>query len=693
MYIQETGTLSRKDFLSKISILNGKNLIKDKKKILYYNIPVAFDIEVSSFYDGPQETDNKRAIMYMWQFGIYNSVIIGRTWDEFILLLEAVKEVLNLDDEKRIVVYVHNLPYEFQFIRKRIKWEKVFMLDDRKPVYAVTNGIEFKCSLKLSGGKSLEKIGNDLVKYKVKKAVGYLDYDLIRTPLTPLSDDELLYGENDIRVLLSYIQEKIEQDGDITKIPLTNTGYVRNFCRKECYKRFKEYRLVMNELTIETDEYKQLRRAFQGGFVHANANYVNRTIDDVASYDFTSSYPAVMVLEKFPMGKGISVNRPLSDDDLKQLMNKYCCLFDIEFFELMPKLFQDHPLSRYKCWVCENAITDNGRIVMAQHVGTTITEQDFFIYSRFYTWERIEIKNMRIYFKNYLPTRFVKAVLDLYEKKTMLKDVEEEKINYMISKNMLNACYGMMVTDPIRDEISYVDDTYVKKQMEIDSGISRYNSNIKRFLFYPWGVWVTAYARSNLFSGIVSIGEDYIYSDTDSLKIVNYDKHVDYIDSYNRSIVTKIEAASKFHNISKDRFSPKTKDGDVKTIGFWDFEKAYTKFKTLGAKRYLTLFQSTKPKYEVTLAGSNKVKTCEYLQSIGDPFKNFKDGLKVPKESSGRLILTYIDDETEGDVIDYTGVPYHYHELSSIHMEKSEYNLSMSEDFIRYLQGIEQYSE
>ena len=39
------------------------------------------------------------------------------------------------------------------------------------------------------------------------------------------------------------------------------------------------------------------------------------------------------------------------------------------------------------------------------------------------------------------------------------------------------------------------------------------------------------------------------------------------------------------------------------------------------------------------------------------------------------------------------GVPYHYHELSSIHMEKSEYNLSMSEEFIRYLEGLQDFGE
>ena len=83
--------------------------------------------------------------------------------------------------------------------------------------------------------------------------------------------------------------------------------------------------------------------------------------------------------------------------------------------------------------MCENAIVDNGRIVMAEHIITTITEQDFFVYTEFYTWDRIEIKNLRTYQKNYLPKNFVKSVLNLYEKKTVLKDVEGEEINYMIS--------------------------------------------------------------------------------------------------------------------------------------------------------------------------------------------------------------------------------------------------------------------
>lgn len=696
MFTVGGGLLSQSEFLIKVNeLLSSEWLVRDNKRVEYYNVPAGFDIEVSSFYQGEKKPENKRGIMYIWQFGIFNLVTTGRTWKEFEVLISMVQKILSLDENRRLVVYVHNLPYEFQFIRKHFDWEEVFILTERKPVYATTGGIEFRCSLKLAGGKALANVAKDLQKYKVEKAVGNLDYEQTRTPLTPLTEKELLYCENDIRVILCYIQEKIEQDGDITKIPLTNTGYVRNYCRKECYSRWKPYRKVMESLTLEADEYSQLKRAFQGGFTHANAHYVGKVLDKVGSHDFTSSYPAVMVLEKFPMAKAEYISNGINESELMELLITRCCLFDIEIWGLMPKLFHEHPISRYKCPVCENAIVDNGRIVMAEHIITTITEQDFFVYTEFYTWDRIEIKNLRTYQKNYLPKNFVQSVLNLYEKKTVLKDVEGEEINYMISKNMANAAYGMMVTDPIRDELMYSDDTFYTIPKNIAEGIDRYNTNIRRFLFYPWGVWVTAYARANLFSGIIEMGGDYVYSDTDSIKSTNTERHEDYFNSYNAQILQKIEVVSQYHNLDKSPFAPYTKKGKQKIIGVWDDEGVYDKFKTLGAKRYLTMkgVQSTEPKYMITLAGSNKKKTMEYLVGTGDPFGNFTDDLSIPPENSGRLILSYIDNETVGTVVDMFGVPYEYHELSSIHMEKSEYNLSMSEEFIRYLEGLSDFGE
>ena len=222
------------------------------KKLSYYNIPAAFDIETSSYYENDdKKPENKRAIMYHWQFGIWNIVTCGRTWNEFKSLLKKVSVVMDLSEAKRLIVYVHNLPYEFFFMHKHFTWDKVFFLDDKKPVYAITDfGIEFRCSLKLSGGRGLAQVGKELLCYKVEKMAGDLDYELIRTPETQLTEKEKKYCENDIRVITSYIQEKIEHDGDITKIPLTNTGYVRNLCRKACFdenwQRYHRFHTIIN---------------------------------------------------------------------------------------------------------------------------------------------------------------------------------------------------------------------------------------------------------------------------------------------------------------------------------------------------------------------------------------------------------------------------------------------------------------
>lgn len=665
-----------------------------KDKVCYYNIPCAFDIETTSFYDNGE----KVGLMYIWQFGINGYVFMGRLWNEFMELLNRLRNAFDINIENRLVIYVHNLAFEFQFMRKVFRWYKVFSIDSRKPIYAITcYGFEFRCSYLLSG-YSLEKVGENLTKYKCEKMVGDLDYSLKRHSKTPLTQEELKYCFNDVMIVMCYILERMEIDGNITKIPLTKTGYVRNYCRNMCLyeckshkkggKKFKTYHDMIKSLTIDVDEYKQLKRAFMGGFTHSNAINTNVVLNDVKSFDFTSSYPYCMISEMYPMSKSKIID--VDENTFEKYLGLYCCIFDIQITNLTPKINYENYLSFSKCFKCQNPVINNGRVVCCDKLWTTITNVDYDIIRRCYSWEKIEIANFRIYQKGYLPTQFIKSIIKLYWDKTQLKGVEGKEIEYMQSKEMLNSCYGMCVTDIARDEYVYEGDNWqtIKPNDErLKDELERYNRSKKRFLFYVWGIFVTAYARRNLFSGIFEFQNDYIYSDTDSIKVINYKSHMEYISKYNELTQRKLQKACEYHGLDISELQPKTIKGDVKLLGVWDNDGIYDSFKTLGAKRYM---YKQGNEYHITIAGTNKHLGSEYIKTLKKPFKAFNDGLIIPPQFTGKLTHTYLDETKQGVIIDYKGVAIEYKALSGIHMELCEYNLSLTSNYIDYLSGVKE---
>ena len=703
------------------TLITDDDLIGNNKGNRVYNIPVAFDIETSSFYrdlngdtytyEQVQKLDNpkieKVAIMYIWQLGINGAVITGRTWDEFITVINRISDRLELTKNKRLIIYVHNLSYEFQFIRNRFSWYKIFSIDKRKPLYAITDTfIEFRCSYLLSG-YSLANVSKQLMRYKVAKMTGDLDYSLIRHKTTPLTTAELGYCINDVRVVMNYIRELIEDNKGIHRLPLTKTGFVRQYCRNRTLnqhidgRRRKNWAYVdlMNELQLSgLDELDTLQRAFAGGFTHANAYHADEVISNVDSYDFTSSYPAVMVAERFPMSRGVCI-QVKNKEHFDFLIKKYCCVFDIEFTNIFASQVNDNPISVSKCFVKKNVSENNGRVVCATKIVTTITEIDYEIISKFYTWTEMRVGKMYCYKRGYLPTPFVKSVLDLYEKKTKLKGVKGKEVEYLNSKEMLNSTYGMCVTNPLREEFTYDGEwgtTELTEDMKREK-IYQYNNSKNRFLFYPWGIYITAYARRNLFTAILATGDDYIYSDTDSVKIANGDTHKEYFSIYNNEIVNKLKTACEYHKLPYSLCEPRTIKGVTKILGVWDYEGRYSRFKTLGAKRYMIeckgalTVNGVEYNHSLTVSGVNKYTAIPYLTEKAktkDMFELFSNYLSIPAKATGKNIHTYIDYETNGIVEDYNGVVDEFSESSGVHLEPTGYSFNISVMYLNYLLGI-----
>lgn len=713
-----------RDKISDILDKHDHEYTEGKNKVQYLNTAVSFDIEASSFRIGKK----KAATMYVWAVDIYGCTIIGRTWYDFLELMRTITEKLETSTKKRIVIYVHNLAYEFGWIFKYFKWYKVFAIDNRKPLYAITeSGIEFRCSLLLYGSR-LENLAKEMNKQDDSTRLEKLkyNYDLIRTWKTDLSDDEIEYLIHDVKIVTRYITRLIQEENGIQNIPSTKTGYVRRRCRDNCLngKYGYSYRKFIHRLTLTLEEYKTAKLAFSGGYTHSAVYYTNtdKPIENVTSFDFTSSYPAVMLSELYPMSKGEKVDK-MTLDDLDNLTQNRLYIGVLQLENVKPLFPYEFYLSKSRCIKIEGKIqVSNGRIVKADKIIVPVTSVDYKILKRVYKFKVTAFNNFYVYKAGYLPKEMIESVLYLYEKKTEWKDIDEKKTEYNLLKAMLNATYGMCVTDILRDIIEFdtknnewkepkkYTDLKVEEQQTM---ITKANNNGGRFLFYLWGVFITAYARKNLWLGILECKGDYIYSDTDSVKIKNVEDHMEWFDGYNKNITIKISKCLEHHKIDPSRAIPKTVDGVVKPLGVWDFDGHYALFKTLGAKRYLVMYSNDKRNKEknwgklaMTVAGLSKETALGYLieqaekekKTVFDLFSDIAEipdnedekcthiyKMQIPAEYSGKLTHTYIEEPLHDYIEDYNGVRSEINEESYVHLEKSPYELKISDDFLRFM--------
>lgn len=670
-----------------------KHFTKKKgQNIYYYDVISAFDIETTSlnYINGKDEIHD--GTMYICMVAVNGHATYFRTWKDFLLFIKWLSDVLKLSYEKRLIIWVHNLAFEFSFIEHLFEWDEIFARQERKPITALSSiGIEFRCSYFLSSASLDYTLKNEVTRHEVLKMSGDLDYNLLRGTTTPLTEKELKYCFNDVIGLSAYICEVLENENvNLAHIRLTKTGQVRNYCFDKCLGQYiyckgvtSYYQKLMQQLTINSEnEYNTLKRAFQGGFTHANIYNVGKVLTDVTSYDFTSSYPAVMLSEKYPMSKATYKSKISVPEIEKYEKWGFLLIFDIHLKNVYPKLHNENILSLSKCWNVTNFKNNNGRVVHADNLHTTITNIDFHNLVDFYYFEIISISNVYIYRAEYLPRKLLECVLTFYSDKTTLKDVAGKEVEYLIKKGMLNSTYGMSVTDIVNDNIEF-DGIWSTSTDDVNDQIQKYNRNKRRFLFYPWGVFVTAYARNNLFSAIKILGSDYIYADTDSVKITNAAKYQNYFVTYNKEITEKINECLLTRKLDPEQARPKTIKGIEKPLGVWDFDGNYDHFKTLGAKRYLS---EKGGKYKLTCAGTSK-KSVEYIVNNGG-FDSFNFGLVIPYTESGRNVSYYNDESVQGEFIDYLGNKQFYSEKSCICLQPSEFTLKRNLKFEEFIESI-----
>lgn len=659
-----------------------------KKSHLRKDIFWTFDIETTTIITDYTDRPIREGIVWSGQF------FDGADYIQVRSLMDVIKQIQLIADDNdtpyKTCIFVHNLAYEFQFIKDFFEWDNILCTKERNIISAETDKLCFRCSYFLSN-MSLEKflkaenIPEEYLKSK-------MDYNIMRFPWTELTEDEKIYCRNDVIGLHYAIQNRInnELNQNINNLPLTSTGYVRKDCRKACAgSKSNRYRFFKERPDEET--FLMLQEAFRGGNTHANKDKANKVIHHVGQKDIQSSYPGVLLLYKYPTR--FFDLKPYTQKEFDFYLNHsedWALLIDITFKDLkLKRPLEPVPyISASKCYRLafnsdpDGVEIDNGRILSCAFCSMIITEQDYLIIRQQYDFDE---KIIRVKAAKKKP--IMKAIRDMimkyYINKTTLKQDEnspdydpEVAYRYSKSKELLNGIYGMHVTNPCRPDYIFNNETKLIEPVKkpIEEMLDTYYNSFSNFLSYQVGVWVPAYGRKLLQDGIDLLWNkddpdrsDLIYCDTDSLKYINPEDHEADIEALNQSIIKQCEDKNIYVDFKGKRYY----------MGIFTDEGIVEKFKTFGAKKYM---YGSDDKFKITISGVPKklghdciVKSVEKGR-LKSPFDIktgyvFHDIKNTSEYRDHTEVHTY---EIEGHTIKYA---------SNIAMYPASYTLNFTHDY------------
>lgn len=646
----------------------GKRAKQSKEKYHYKDVIMSFDIETSQYHE------IKQSFMYLWQFCIGTEIVItGRTWTQFknfLLLLEST-----LNENERYMIYVHNLPYEMQFLTGLFDFDgsETFAIDVRKIIKTCLVGkFEFRCSYALTNMSLAQFTEKMNVKHK-KLSGDEFNYKILRFPWTPLTQKEMQYGINDVLGLNEALYKFIQiEDDDLYSIPLTNTGFVRRDARKVVRTLCHSY---MVGIQAPYDVQKALMEAFRGGNTHANRYWVDAIVRNVRSADRSSSYPDVLCNREFPSSKWRFIGFAPLDVVMQKIDHHYALLMRVVIrgdIHLKDPLWGFPYISLSKCrgvdLKSKNTILDNGRILECEYLETTITDIDLSIILQQYEFDEILFPEVWMSRYKPLPEKIIRLIRKYYINKTTLKDVKGEEDFYMKEKAKLNSIYGLMVQNNMKQQLIFTKgrkDPNTGKLSEWHLDQTKTEEEIlekyikKGFLPYQWGVWCTAWARYELEEGLRLVDpKNAIYCDTDSIKYIG---DVDFT-SYNEA---RIQNSIKHGCFAEDP------SGITHYMGVFESEGESELFITQGAKKYAC---QNGNKVKLTCAGVSKVKGAIELMEAGGIDK-FRDGFTF--NNSAGVEAVYNDEIDKMITIDH----HRLRITRNVYFHDSMYTLGKTQEY------------
>lgn len=515
-----------------------KSIQRNHKYIDFSTSYMTLDTETSHIND-------EDSWIYQWAVKFRGSYIYGRRPSEIIALLQKLAEYYELNDERRIICYIHNASYDIQYLKHFLaRYDpriKILAIDNHSMLQIDVFGFRIICSYKLSN-MSLAKLSESYAK-KYIKAAGEIDYTVVRYQDSELGDKDWYYMFSDVASQHDGIRGYIHTMGYkyAFECPITSTGFVRTACRKSALAE-EGYREKFEASALKLDEYELCRQAFMGGVTIQSFIYAGVTIrsDKLRHKDFTSSYPARQMCNYMPVGAPMKYGDINDMQTFRVLLDKYCCVFVLELTEVHIKQGITAPyIPNSKLIDSDDVLKINGKVVYAKRLKIAVCELDFAIIESQYTYKNIRVGNMLLFERGAAPKWLQNEVMYYFKNKCELKGIDDEL--YSKSKAFLNSIYGMTATAILRQVFQLDSDMIITKQKDKDEeakqkALTKYYKSYNSFMPYQLAVYTTAWARYALFEMIENVGYDnFIYCDTDSAFYLETPENKERMEAYAQS--------------------------------------------------------------------------------------------------------------------------------------------------------------
>lgn len=603
--------------------LHGK-----RKKIEYIDITVTLDTETTNTPDD--------GFIYSFQMNVDGENCVVRYAEDFFAIMKILTVNFETYQDRRLVIYVHNLGYEHYYISQLCKWkwgepEVLFTKSTKALSIRYANGIEFRDSLKLFQ-KSLAGATKGLPHEKLK---GDLDFSVYRTPDTILTQKEFDYTVNDVQGLWEAIERlKSEHGYNACTIPFTNTGMVKEAVRKELDANTYQ---AMHKLDLNKDMLGLAYNCMAGGDTHGTRWRAGRTFENCNSYDLKSAHPSQQILRAFPSGEPFWWTKGLSKMKTMTESGSYgwVALMHIKGLVIKPEA-PDPTVSVSKCLTTKGlSELDNGRVLEADEILVYMDSNDWWRFQHSYEYESAEFIDSLAFRLKPLPVKFRNAVLKFFRTKESAEDGPER----VFAKICVNTIFGACAQKTIRDEyeVTWNEDGIESEttswedalKMKDDEAVLASQKNAFPFL---WGLWTASMSRLALYKLQMAVGwEKVIYWDTDSVKYEG--EKLESVDAYNEEVR---EACRACNSVVQNR------KGENVYIGVAEDEHptvpyGYKRFRFLHAKCYATeAWNSKTGQYEIetTIAGVGKQNGVDAMQGNID---NLDGGLYIADAGGQKL--------------------------------------------------------